>query len=158
MSRVMDMVPYSTYNKVIEKVKSQQVVIVNMQSTLIKAKGVLDATLTKSNITNAVIMLELLPSKGFMMKYVSTWIIKSAKSPNSYCSMVKKKCSVTGRIYTCLNKRYNTFDNIPEWFVYETFKEKALSSVPSSFSLRFRDALVAFILNQQKYEERMQKR
>jgi hypothetical protein len=153
-----DMVPYEQHKRAIEKVSRQleqeRRANTDMKYMLLKAKGILEAKFTKSNLTNAIITLESLPSKSYMMKFVVSFIMKSAKTPNNYCGVIKRKCASTGRIYFGFNKIYNNFDNLPDWFVYETFKEKAIKSVPGSFSLRFMDALVAFILNQQKYEER----
>ena len=152
--RIQDMVSLTQYRKIEELASSRLKTVNEMKSTLIKAKGILDAPLTKANITNAVITLESLPSRDFMRKSISKWIVRSAKSPNSYCEMVKKKCEATGRAYNGLNRTFSTFNNLPDWFVYETFKERAIKTVPGSFSLRFRDALVAFILDQQKFVER----
>ncbi len=158
--RIHDVIPYEQHKKMVEKaarqIERQKRTITDMKSKLEKAQCVLNAPLTKGNLTNAVIALESLSSRDYMLKFVSKWIIKNAKSPNIYCRMIKNKCEATGRAYNGLNKTFSTFNNLPEWFVYEAFKERAISSIPSSFSLRFRDALVAFILHQQKYADRKQ--
>jgi len=146
-------------DKVTKQLEQERRASADMRAILFKAKGILNAQFTKTNLINTIITLELLPdkTKGYMMSDVTKFIMKSAKSPNNYCGIIKRKCDATGRFYNGYNKDYHTFNNLPVWFVYETFKEKAIKSMPGSFSLRFRDALISFVLNQQKYEERNMK-
>lgn len=158
MYQLKDVISYEQHKKIIEKanrqIEQQQKTIANMNSILSKASGILEAKFTRNNLINTIIALESLSTKGYMMKFVDSHIMKSAKTPNNYCGVIKKKCESTGRAYNGFNKIFNTFNNLPDWFVYETFKEKAIKSVPRSFSCRFKEALVAFILSQQKYNQR----
>jgi len=151
--KIKDMVSLTQYKKIEQVANNRLTTINNMKSTLAKAQGILDAPITKENLKNAIIALESLQSKGFMMKFVTIHINKSVKTPTptSYCGMIKRKCEITGRIYNGYNKIYKTFNNLPEWFVYETYKETAIKTVPNGFSIRFIKALAAFVLSQQKY-------
>ncbi|MFW9969283.1 MAG: hypothetical protein ACFFDF_03720 [Candidatus Odinarchaeota archaeon] len=159
--KIGDLVPRKQFENV-QKIVSNQRNIINKQkneinytySILIKAKGILDAPFTESNILNVVTMLESLPNKEKMQRFVNKWILKSAKKPNAYCKMVKEKCEKENRYYGGFNKKYYTFNYVPYKFVFNVFKDKAIRKTPTSFSFRFRDALISFILNEIKYTKK----
>jgi hypothetical protein len=70
--------------------------------------------------------------------------------------MISARCEKTGRTYNGFNAKYNTFNNLPYWFVYETFKESAIRNPTAGFAARFRDALVAFILSRRRVIQNQQ--
>mgnify|MGYP000929351788 CR=1 FL=1 len=147
MNRKIDMVPYSQYKRIADKFEQRSKENTDLKSKLTLAKAILDAPITKNNLTNAILTLESLPDPEALQRFIVTHVIRSAKSPNQYCRIIKDKCENTGRIYTGLNKNQNAFNDLPYWFIYETFKESSLRNYTGTFALRFRQALVAFILD-----------
>lgn len=148
MSRIMDLVPREQLTEMTSRFKHQQEISRNLNATIEKAKAILNAQNTRANLWNATIALEQLPSKEDMQKFIVGHILRGAKKQTSYCSMIKKKCEKVGRFYNGFNSKYHTFNNLPYWFVYETFKEKAIGENITSFSMRFKAALAAFICQQ----------
>lgn len=150
--RIGDMVPYEQHKKLEEKFAQASNTIRYQAECMTKAKGILDAPVTKNNLTGAIIALESLPdsARENMRRFVVNHIMRSAKSVISYCTMVERKCEKTGRVYSGFNKKYNTFNALSYQFVYETFKEAAIHAPTGGFAGRFRNAQVAFILSQSK--------
>jgi hypothetical protein len=149
--KVGDMVPYEQYRDMMNKANDGIKRARQMYETLKNAKSILDAPITKNNLVNVINTLEVLSTDDRMQRFVSGHIMRSAKRPNTYCRIIKERCEKIGRRYNGFNAKYNTFNNLQYWFVYEAFKEKAICNPTGSFAFRFKDALVAYILSQQKY-------
>jgi hypothetical protein len=118
-----------------------------MNGVFSQAKGVLNARFTMENLKSATNMLQSLPRYTGLEKYVNNWIVKSAKTDKAYAKMVKDRCERDNRFYKDIY-------SLPPEYVFNVFKEKAIRKNPTSFSFRFRDALVAFILDQQRGQGR----
>lgn len=156
--RVNEMVPASQLDKAVKTANQWRDTAKNAIDILRNAKGILEAPITKNNLANAIKALELLPCKDYLQHFVPIHIVRSAKTAGAYCRIIIEKCKRTGKYYNGFNPRYGTFNNLPDWFVYEAFKERAIKNPTGAFAGRFRDQLVLFILDQQKYQNKYQER
>lgn len=143
MAYIGEQVSIAEYRK-LQEVAAQRSDTINCMSKIFdRTRGILNLTFTETNLRSATDLLQAQSNSKELYKFVISHISQSAKSPKAYANMVKIKCEKE-------NIYYKGIDNHPDWFVFQAFKEKAIRKNPTSFSFRFRDALVAFILEQQR--------
>ena len=125
-----------------QTINSQRISLDSLNRTIDRVKRLLNLPFTESNLRNATDLLQSAPNYRELYKYVVLHIFHSAKSSGALAKIIKDKCTREGRVY-------KGFRNHPDWFVFQAFKEAAIKKNPTSFSFRFRDALIAFVLKQQ---------
>ena len=141
--KIGEMIPYQEYKKLQDIAAHQLDAIKNMSTTLERAKGILDSRITGENIRNAVDTLESLPNCKTLYPYTIRWIKESAKKDGIYAKYLMAKCKKD-------NRPYKGVDGHNTYFTFEAFREAAIKKKPTTFTLRFRDALISYILDQQK--------
>jgi uncharacterized coiled-coil protein SlyX len=122
-----------------------------MYSMLTKAKEVLGDKIARESLQNVTQVLESMQSKSYMQYFVVKHIMHSGKANTAYCKIVKAKCLKVGVSYYGWDKEKNHFIGLQDSFPYNAFNEKALENPLGGLSLRFKMALVDFILDQRSY-------
>ena len=114
-----------------------------------RASGLLNSMPTGGNINDAATMLMSKPN-NYVATFVIRFMFNSAKKLSAYAKIIKDKCNHTGKTYVTL-QRGNYKHYYEDWFIFQAFMDNVRQAKQATtFVLRIREALTAYILDQQK--------